>query len=113
MKEYKKMVLLTLLCGCSTGINQSQLEDRYKNFGCEDLNREYRYVLERRIDAFNRRMQGNNTNLIVSSALGILSKSGRTYFDETSDVEERAEAVLKVLRKEMKTKGCGSKGGCK
>ncbi len=112
MNKYKVIILSFLLWGC-TGVGKDKLVDEYSSFSCEELDREYRDVLSARVDAFNRRMQSNNINLVVNTSLGAISGHGRTVFDENSYSEDKAEDILRALRQVMHDKGCKARGVCK
>lgn len=63
-------------------------------------------MLFARVDAFNQRMRSNNVNLVVNAALGAMTGSGRTSFNENSYSEDEAEEMLRALRQVMHDKGC-------
>ncbi len=113
MSKSKMIILAFLLSGCAGGIDRNKLVDEYSKLSCEELDQEYREVLSARVNAFNQRMQGNNANLIVNTALGAISGHGRTLFNEKSCSEEEAETILWALRKVMHENGCKGKRSCK
>lgn len=106
-------VLLLSACGSTREQIAEQLTSEYSALSCDDLKKEYRFVLEDKVDAFKKRMNENDMNLIVTSSLNILSSgNGGADYNRESVSEEDTEIRMEVLRKILRSKNC-SKNSCK